>query len=44
VQTHAELIRTETLASSLEVAEQPVGADAIDIGDKQQVVITVVLA
>ncbi|CAA9323425.1 MAG: Isoleucyl-tRNA synthetase [uncultured Friedmanniella sp.] len=41
VQTHADLIRTETLAASMEVAEQPLGADAVDIGDKQRVAVTV---
>ncbi|SDR88298.1 Isoleucyl-tRNA synthetase [Friedmanniella luteola] len=41
VHTHAALIRTETLATSLEAAEQPLGPDAVDIGDKQRVAVTV---
>ncbi|MFL6025360.1 MAG: isoleucine--tRNA ligase, partial [Friedmanniella sp.] len=41
VQTHSDLIRTETLATTLDVREQPLDADAVDIGDKQRVAVSV---
>jgi isoleucyl-tRNA synthetase len=41
VQTHADLIRSETLAASLAVSERSLGADGVDIGDKQQVALEV---
>jgi isoleucyl-tRNA synthetase len=44
VRTHADLIGTETLASTLEVSEQPLGPDAVDIGDKQRVAVAVARA
>ncbi|WP_375423426.1 isoleucine--tRNA ligase [uncultured Friedmanniella sp.] len=44
VQTHADLIAIETLAVSLEATEQPLGADAVEIGDRQRVAVTVARA
>jgi isoleucyl-tRNA synthetase len=41
VRTHADLIRSETLAASLQVDEQPLGPDAVDIGDRQRVAVAV---
>ena len=41
VEAHADLIRTETLAASMDVSERPLGPEAVDIGDKQQVALAV---
>jgi isoleucyl-tRNA synthetase len=41
VQAHADLIRSETLAASLDVTQRSLGSDGVDIGDKQQVALEV---
>ena len=41
VRAHADLIRAETLTAGLEVDEQPAGPGAVDIGDRQQVTVSV---